>query len=113
MRGIWPEVDTQPNSDWADELHHAIDDAVQRGFVLLLLSAASQKSQWCRLETERVLARVSRTPTCNIVPILVGEFDCSALPPDLGRIQYFDFNAGPFDERMRLFRRNLETREME
>lgn len=40
----------RPGRDWSSVLHSAINDAVARGFVLVLLSPASLTSPWCKQE---------------------------------------------------------------
>ena len=49
---VWFDSAVRPGRDWSSVLHSAIDLAVVRGFVLVLLSPASLTSQWCRQETE-------------------------------------------------------------
>jgi hypothetical protein len=71
------------------------------------------RNPWSRHETARALARIIRTPKCSIVPIIVGDFDRSALPPELGPVEYLDANVGLFDEWIWLLKQSLDTREME
>jgi hypothetical protein len=90
-----------------------INEAVQQGFVLLLLSEASLQSQFCRHEALHALERAAASGRSNVVPVIVSQFDRSALPRELQSIQYFDLTTGPLDERMRVLIRDLKAREME
>jgi len=46
----WRDSEIKPGEVFSDVIHAAIDDAVTRGFVLVLLSPASLTSQWCKHE---------------------------------------------------------------
>lgn len=110
---VWTEADLHPGGDWAAALGAAIDEAVKHGFVLLLLSEASLRSELCRQESLYALQRASAPGRSNVVPVILNQFDFSALPPEIRHIQHFDLVAGPFDERMQLLIRGLKAREME
>jgi len=106
-------------STWTDsalkpgEIKSAINDAIERGFVLVLLSPASLKSEWCKYEVEHALQRAAQSYRSNVIPVIITPFASDALPPQLARIQWFDFTTGPFDERIEELIRNLMIREME
>lgn len=112
---VWTEGQLESGAVWAEEIDRVIDEAVavQHGFVLLLLSEASLQSRFCRHETLRALERVAVSGRSNVVPVVVNQFDRSALPLELRPIQCFDLTTGPFDERVEALIRSLKTREME
>lgn len=91
----------------------AIDDAIERGFVLVLLSPASLASQWCKQETVYALQLAARSQRSNVIPVVITPFARESLPPQLADIQWFDLTTGPFDQRAQELIRNLKTREME
>ncbi|MHB8523983.1 MAG: TIR domain-containing protein [Limisphaerales bacterium] len=75
----------RPGREWFSILHSAIDDAVARGFVLVLLSPASLSSHWCKQETatqetEHALQLAARSRRSNAIPIVVAPFARDALP---------------------------------
>lgn len=110
---VWFDSAVRPGRDWSSVLHSAIDDAVARGFVLVLLSPASLTSQWCKQETEYALQLAARSRRSNVIPIVVAPFAHDALPPHLANLQWFDLTTGPFDARVEELIRSLKTREME
>lgn len=77
---VWFDSAVRPGRDWSSVLHSAMDDAVARGFVLVLLSPASLTSQWCRQETEYALQLAARSRRSNVIPIVVAPFAHDALP---------------------------------
>jgi hypothetical protein len=111
---VW--IDTEqlsPGMDWRLEIEAAIADAVQEGFVLLLLNEESLQSQLCQRETLYILKRAAASRRSNVVPVIVSQFDRSGLPPELQDIQYFDLTTGQFEERVETLIWSLKTREME
>ena len=110
---IWTEGNLEPGENWAAAIGTVIDEAVQHGFVLLLVSEASLQSQFCRRETLYALERAAASGRSNVVPVIISHFDQSLLPHELRTIQYFDLTAGSFDEGMLRLIRNLKTRGME
>lgn len=111
--GVWFDEAVTVGQDWAAALHSAINAAVTRGFVLVLLSPASLASQWCKRETEYALQLAARSQRSNVIPVVVAPFAREALPPPLANLQWFDLTAGPFEERVEELIRSLKTREME
>ena len=110
---VWSEADLMAGTNWASGVSSAIDEAVKHGFVLLLLSEASLKSDWCRKETEYALARVSKSSRSNVVPVIIEQFNHAMLPLQLRHIMYFDLTTGPFEDRVEELICNLKKREME
>ncbi|MCB2231732.1 toll/interleukin-1 receptor domain-containing protein [bacterium] len=111
--GVWFDASVPAGQDWAVAIQSAIDDAVARGFVLVLLSPASLASQFCKHETEYALQLAVRSQRSNVIPVVVAPCAHEALPVPLGNIQLFDLTTGPFDERMSSLIHNLKTRKME
>ncbi len=111
--GVWTNAELRPGENWAGAIGAAIDEAVQHGFVLLLLTKASLDSQFCRHETFHAFERAAASGRSNVVPVIADQFDRFSLPRELQSIQWFDLTTGPFEERMEELIRNLKTREME
>lgn len=65
---VWFVEAVTPGQDWAAALHAAIDAAVARGFVLVLLSPAALTCQWRERETEYALQPAARSQRCNVIP---------------------------------------------
>ena len=110
---VWDDTSVGAGADWASAIRTAIDDAVNEGFVLLLLSPESVSSQWCHAATLHALQRAAQSARSNIIPVIIAPFDPSALTPQLRMIQWFDLTTGQFDERMEELIANMKTREME
>lgn len=95
----------------------AIDDAVARGFVLVLLSSASLRSKFVAAEIEYGLSRARQNPRSNIIPVVIEAFPPGSIPPaiefQLANIQRFDLTTGRFGERVEELIQSLKTREME
>jgi len=110
---VWLDSAVLPGRDWSSGLHSAIDDAVARGFVLVLLRPASLTSQWGKQETGYALQLAAWSRRSNVIPIVVAPFARDALPPHLANLQWFDLTTGPFDAQVEELLRSLKTREME
>jgi len=91
----------------------AIDDAIERGFVLVLMSPVSLASRWVKNETEYALGLAARSQRSNVIPVVIQPFPPDALPPQRANIQWFNLTTGPFEERVEELIRSLKTREME
>jgi hypothetical protein len=96
-----------------DVISTAISEAVERGFVLVLLSPASLASRWVKHETEYALPLAARSQWSNVVPVIIAPFAHEALSPQLANIQWFDLTTGPLEARIEELIRSLKTREME
>ncbi len=111
--GVWFDEAVTPGQDWADAIHSAIDEAVTRGFVVVLLSPASLTSQWRKRETEYALELAARSQRSNVIPVVVAPFAPEALPLALANIQWFDLTTGSLEDRITSLIHSLKTREME
>lgn len=103
------------DGDWSKMGTNTIDMAVQEGFVLLLLSADSLTSQFCRHEFMYALAKNAQSSKSNIIPVVVREPSkiISILPPELAQIQCIDLATGDFDDNMDKLISHLKKRDME
>ena len=83
-----------------------IDEAIEHGFALLLLSEASLKSQYCGQEALYALDKAAASRRSNVVPVVIANFQAikESLPPSLmlalGGIQSLDLSTGPLDDRI-------------
>jgi len=98
--GVWFDEAVTAGQDWAAAIHSAIDEAVTRGFVLVLLSPASLASRWCKRETEHALELAARSQRSNAIPVVVAPFAREALPEAFANIQWFDLTTGVFEQRV-------------
>ncbi len=110
---VWLDAAIPPSGDWAAVVRSAIDDAVKRGFVLILLSYDYLTSDWCKCEVEYACQRAGQSQRSNVIPVLVTPFATPTLPLQLQAIQWFDLTSGPFDDRMEELISAMKTREME
>ena len=91
----------QVGRDWQNEIVSAIDEAVRRGFVLVLLSENAAESPYVQQEVEYAMNIGSA-----IVPVIIGDAPTvlASLPGPtrfaLARLQYLDFSGRPFEEAM-------------
>jgi hypothetical protein len=110
---VWIDRDSLgAGNDWQKSIQSGMDEAIARGFVLLLLSPASLNSEFVSSEIEYALSRLG-----NIIPVIVEsihpEMTRPAISYQLRQLQWFDLTTGPFQERVDELIRNLKTREME
>ncbi|MBE0640234.1 MAG: toll/interleukin-1 receptor domain-containing protein [Bacteroidales bacterium] len=97
---VWIDNEIEAGCNWSDEIHGAIDDAVERGFVMVLLSPASLTSQCLKSETEYALELASKSGKSNIIPVVISPFDPGMMPPQLTNIKWFDLTIETFDQRV-------------
>jgi hypothetical protein len=118
---IWFDIEAlSPGSDWQQEITSAIDRAVDRGFVLVLLSSNSVQSEYVMQEIRYALEKSAKAAHgANIVPILLNDPGViqSAMPPPLqlmlGGIQWFDFSQGNFDTNINRLVAHMKSRPMD
>lgn len=102
---VWFDIEAiAPGSNWQQEITSAIDRAVERGFVLVLLSTNSVQAKYLMEEVRHALDRSAKAAHgANIVPIMLDDPGViqSAMPPPLrillGGIPWFDFSRGDFE----------------
>lgn len=108
---VWSDESIAPGEEWASAVVSAIDDAVSKGFVLVLLSPASLASEHCRREVAYAFQSASR----SIVPVIIAPFAPEDVPDSLRYflpVRPFDLTTGPFDERVEELIRDLKKRDM-
>ena len=105
--GVFSDLQIEAGASWARKIEAALNDAVDQGAVLLLISRASLRSQWQEREIVLALERMERRPgRRNIVPLflepsaLVLREATERIRDGVGRIQGFDFSSGKFEETM-------------
>lgn len=105
--GVFSDLQIAPGMSWQTEIKSALDNAVERGAVLVLLSRSSITSQW--QQREMVLAfkhAESGEGPRNIIPIFLDppELMLEAAPLavryTLRDIKSFNFSTGEFPENM-------------
>jgi hypothetical protein len=118
---VWLDIEAlAPGSNWQQEITSAIDRAVERGFVLVLLSANSVQSAFVMHETRYALDKAAAAAHgANIVPIMLDDPRViqSAMPPSLQLmlrgIQWFDFSQGNFDTNITRLVAHMKSRPMD
>lgn len=107
-------ADIRPGAEWLAEISQAINEAAERGFVLVLLSASALVSEWVAHELFYAFER-----RANIIPVIVepGVLDALSSRPEIQYLiasrVFFDLSAGDRDERIAELVRSLRTREMD
>ncbi|MCH7229102.1 toll/interleukin-1 receptor domain-containing protein [Haloferula sp. A504] len=110
---VWKQSEIPCGGYWNTAFYSAIDEAIARGFVLVLLSPASLTSEFCKQETEYALQRAEESQQSNVIPVVISPLAQESFPPQLANIQCFDLTTGPLEDRVEDLIRNLKTREME
>jgi hypothetical protein len=113
---VWLDIEAiAGGADWRQGISTALDTAVERGFVLVLLSTSS--SQFMSHEINYALSKASKTAHgANIVPIVIEDLAAvrgampSAVRSLLNDIQWFDFSRGDFDTNIATLISNMKTR---
>jgi hypothetical protein len=108
-----PSESLSAGDNWQEKLLSSIEEAATRGFVLVLFTADSLKSKWCRREAEYALACAAKSQRSNVIPVIAGKFDSESLPYSLANLQVFDLTTGPLEDRIEALIKNLMAREME
>jgi len=118
---VWLDIEAlAPGSNWEQEITSAIDRAVERGFVLVLLSTDSVQSEFVMHELRYALDKSTRAAHgANIVPIMLNDPRViqRAMPPSLqlmlGGIQWFDFSQGDLDTNITKLVAHMKIRPMD
>jgi hypothetical protein len=109
-------VDPPPGVDWFDMVSRVIDEAVEQGFVLVLLSPEALAADFVAAEVQYALKRrVELGQTSSIVPILVDQpqrtlalLESSPMRA-ITDMRLFDFTVGAFDDNVAELIRTLAT----
>lgn len=112
-----PNLDISAGSDWREEIYSNLDQAIQDGFVFILLSPASLSSEYVKEEVRYALLQGMGSGRGNIIPIIIKNrrtvyANLHAIS-DLYSIQMDDFTEGDFDENLTNLITVLKSREME
>jgi TIR domain len=101
-------------SDWQKTIQAALEDALEHGFVLLLLSPEYLTSAWCQEEREWALNALGSRPVSNIVPVIVRDpvSVYRQLPADLRKLQCIDTTKGSIVQNISMLLRDLKSRAM-
>jgi hypothetical protein len=117
---VWLDTKLAAGSNWRQEVTIAIDRAVERGFVLVLLSTNSVLSEIVMHEFRYALDKsATATHGANIVPLMLNDPRViqSAMPPELQLMlrstQWFDFSQGNFDTNVTRLVAYMKTRPMD
>ena len=96
-RVFFDEQSLKLGDEWEKTITTSIEDAVERGFVLMLLSPAYLTSKWCARERAYAFELLGSKPLNNIVPIIVKDEALvkSHLPTELRDIQCVNLTDGP------------------
>jgi hypothetical protein len=116
---VWLDIEAlAPGTNWKQEITTALDAAVERGFVLVLLSPSSVQS--LTREINYAFDKASKAAHgANIVPIMIedlGAIQGSMSSADrslLSGIQWFDFSHGDFDTNMATLIAHMKARAMD
>lgn len=100
--------------DWLTAAQTALEDAAERGFVLLLLSPDYLTSEWCKWEREWALKALGERPVSNIVPVIVRDPQSvySQLPADLQNLQCIDLTKESIGQDVAALLHDLKSRQM-
>ena len=93
---VLSDVDMAVGGLWAEQISDMIKDASRDGFVLLLITESTLRSQWIRQEIKLTIQMGGR-----IVPVLVGDVVLNdALLLSIGHIQAVRISEQPSDEEL-------------
>jgi hypothetical protein len=118
---VWLDIEAlAPGSNWQQEITSAIDRAVERGFVLVLLSMNSMQSDFVTNEIRYALEKsATAAHGANIVPLMLNDPSVilNAMSPSLQLalrdIQWFDFSQGDFGMNITRLIAHMKSRPMD
>lgn len=112
---VFQDIDVKSGADFQSAIQSALDESLDNGYVLLLLSLNALTSQFFKVEIEYALGRAQASQRSNVVPVFVKDSGrlLATLPLPLGRVQCFDLTMGVFEDRMAELIGILKTRQME
>lgn len=111
---IWKDSFEFNTGNDLESIRLAINDAINHGFVLVLLSRAANYGNDYKIHYALNCALCSQKN--NVIPIIVSPLSPADIPrefQDTYRIKWFDFTTESFDEKMEELIHSLKTREME
>lgn len=117
---VWFDSSVASGNNFLQDITRAIDQAVERGFVLVLLSSNSMESKWVQREVQYSLEKASKAPHGgNIIPLMIDDPATmkAAMPASmqfaLSGIQWIDISKGDFNTNMENLVRYMRTCTME
>jgi len=113
-RVFLPRRSLTPGMDFQKAIHVALEDAVEQGFVLLLLSPGYLTSKWCEAERRWALETLGSRPVSNIVPVIVDQPDYvyRHLPADLRNLHCIGPTKGSIVQDIAALLHDLKSRQM-
>jgi hypothetical protein len=114
--GVFLDIDSlRPGARWAETMAVALNDAMDHGYLLLLLSPEAFDADAIATEVEYAMTRRTRSGRpSNVVPLVVSERErtlsllgSSRLGRAIGQIQPLDFTSGKFDDNVAKLLRTL------
>lgn len=101
-------------SRWGTAIQSSLEDAVEHGFVLLLLSPDYLCSPTCENEREMALKILGSRTTSNIVPVIVRDPDYvyHHLPANLHNLECIDTTKGSIVQNITALLHHLKNRPM-
>jgi TIR domain len=94
--------------------------AVNRGFVLVILSVNSVQSEFVKRELQYSLEKASHAKrVANIIPIMIDDPNAvqTSMPPDLqlllSNIQWIDFSQGDYHNNFQKLVAEMKSRDMD
>lgn len=81
----WIDMELRPGMDWQQQIQNTIDDTLERGVFIPLVSPGTMEREFVRAELEYALSRDGM-----VLPVLAAPVDFRTLPPALQRIQFLD-----------------------
>jgi hypothetical protein len=103
-----------PLPDWQAQVQSSLNDALDHGFVLVLLSPEYLTSPNCKLEREWALDILASRPVSNIVPVIIHDPEAvyRHLPGDLRNLQCIDVTKGSIAQNVAALLSSLKSRPM-
>lgn len=103
---VYLDIDTlEAGEDWAAHESRALDDAVEKGFVVVLLSPEAISSESVTTQVRSALQRLEdrgRPPQSGVIPIIASSVTLGMLQPSpwepLQDILWLDFTVGALDD---------------
>lgn len=82
---MFRDASIKPGHSWANEITAAIEEAMTRGFVLVLLSKRAIESPYLAHEIQYALDKAASSDRSAIIPVIVddAQFVYTSLPPGL------------------------------
>jgi len=113
---VWFDQDMLPGTDFLQEIQKRLDEAINQGFVIFLLSPQHWESRFCLQELNYALSMGYGNGRANIIPVILnGTFDSlpNSLKLSLSQIQVFEVTSGNFEGDIATLVQSLKSRNMD